>query len=146
MLDKEQLVKYYKKAAALLMPIQWQEPFGLSMVEANACGTPVIAFNRGSVPEVIVDGKTGFIVDNSAEMILSIAKLNKIKRKECREHVVKNFSRTIMIENYERVLQDIVTNHTPDKSPHRAGRPKHIKRKLTKLSRKISEGILGTKD
>ena len=94
MLDKEQLVKYYKKASALLMPIQWQEPFGLSMVEANACGTPVIAFRRGSVSEIIQDGKNGYIVDNSAEMILVLKKLSQIKRVNCHNHTLKFFTQT----------------------------------------------------
>ena len=94
------------------MPIQWPEPFGLSMAEAMACGTPVIAFRRGSVPEVIKDGKTGFIVDNSAEMIMSIGKLGSIRRKDCRDHVVKNFTHEIMVDNYERVLNEIVSKKT----------------------------------
>lgn len=112
MLDKDQLVKYYKKSAGVLMPIQWQEPFGLVMAEANACGTPVIAFNRGAVPEVIAHEKTGYIVDNSAEMIMSIEKLGKIKRRDCRAHVEKHFTTDIMVNNYEKVLSDIIATHT----------------------------------
>lgn len=108
MLERQQLVKYYQKAAGLLVPIQWQEPFGLSMIEAGACGTPVIAFNRGSVPEVINDGKTGFIVNNSAEMIMAIEKLPSIKRKDCRDHVVKNFSIDKMIDQYDEAIHNIV--------------------------------------
>lgn len=146
MLDREQLVKYYMKAAALLMPIQWQEPFGLSMIEANACGTPVIAFNRGSVPEVIKDGKTGFIVDNSAEMILSIAKLSKIKRKDCREHAEKHFSRECMVENYEKTLQHIIDQHSSSHGKKKTARPVKLKRKITKISQKIAEGLRGTPD
>lgn len=111
MLDQEQLVKYYKKAAALLMPIQWQEPFGLSMIEANACGTPVIAFRRGSVPEIIKDGKTGFIVDNSAEMILSIEKIGSLKRKDCRDHTLRHFTQHRMVKNYESALLKICENN-----------------------------------
>ncbi|MGB4762236.1 MAG: glycosyltransferase family 4 protein [Candidatus Saccharimonas sp.] len=107
MLDHNQLVKYYSKAAVLLCPIQWDEPFGLSMAEANSCGTPVIAFNRGSVPEVVADGKSGFIVNNSAEMILAIEKLNKIKRKDCAKHARDHFSESIMVDAYEKILQDI---------------------------------------
>lgn len=110
MLERDQLVKYYQKAAGILMPIQWQEPFGLAMVEANACGTPVIAFNRGSVPEVIEDGKTGFIVNNSAEMILAIERLDRIKRDECRHHVMKNFSTDNMIDGYEKILKEITSD------------------------------------
>ena len=115
MLDRSQLVKYYCKASALLMPIQWQEPFGLAMAEAGSCGTPVIAFGRGSVPEVIANGKTGFIVDNSAEMILAIEKISQIKRSDCRKHVVDNFSIKKMIDGYDTVLRSIVLDK-PTKS------------------------------
>lgn len=108
MLDRDQLVKYYQKAAAVLAPIQWDEPFGLSMAEANSCGTPVVAFRRGSVPEVVDDGKSGYIVDNSAEMILAIEKLEKISHKDCAARVQKNFSEEIMVNNYERVLQELI--------------------------------------
>ena len=108
MLDRDQLVKYYQKAAAVLAPIQWDEPFGLSMAEANSCGTPVVAFRRGSVPEVVDDGKSGYIVDNSAEMILAIEKLEKISPKDCAARVQKNFSEEIMVNNYERVLQELI--------------------------------------
>lgn len=111
MLDREQLVKYYQKAAGVLMPIQWQEPFGLVLAEAGACGTPVIAFDRGAVPEVVKDGKTGFIVQNSAEIILAINKLDTIKRSACRDQIVKNFSVECMVKNYEKVLQKIVDEH-----------------------------------
>ena len=115
MLDRDQLVKYYQKAAAVLAPIQWDEPFGLSMAEANSCGTPVVAFRRGSVPEVVDDGKSGYIVDNSAEMIMAIEKLNKINRKDCAARVRKHFSEEIMVSNYERVLQEIIDGW---KQPH----------------------------
>ena len=139
MLDKEQLVKYYKKAAALLMPIQWQEPFGLSMAEANACGTPVIAFNRGSVPEVVVDGKTGFIVDNSAEMIMAIDKLKSIKRKDCRDHVESNFTKEIMINNYAKALEEIIANKAPRK-PASLSREDQFRQRFRKFSRRMISG------
>ena len=117
MLGQEQLIKYYQKAAAILMPVQWEEPFGLSMAEANACGTPVIAFNRGAVPEVIRDGKTGYVVDNSAEMILAIEKIDKIKRRDCYEHAKKHFRESRMVKEYEQVLENIVANHPTTKKP-----------------------------
>lgn len=135
MLDKEQLIKYYKKAAALLMPIQWQEPFGLSMAEANACGTPVIAFNRGSVPEVIRDNKTGFIVDNSAEMIMAIEKLDSINRRDCHEHVKNNFTHEIMVNNYERVLDEIVNQSSSSPSSRRPSRKLYVD--LSNISRRL---------
>lgn len=111
MLDRDQLVKYYQKAKAVLVPIQWEEPFGLTMIEANACGAPVIAFRRGSVPEIIKDGKTGYIVDNSAEMIMAIEKINKLKRRDCHDHVKKHFSRDLMVKNYEKVIEGVIAHH-----------------------------------
>jgi glycosyltransferase involved in cell wall biosynthesis len=113
MIDKAQLVKYYQKAVALLMPIRWEEPFGLTMAEAMACGTPAIAFKRGSVPEVIEHGKTGFVVDNTAEMIEAIGNVGKINRLDCRRRVEKHFTNTLMIDNYERVLYQLAPNTTP---------------------------------
>ncbi len=135
MLDREQLVKYYQKAAAVLAPIQWDEPFGLSMAEANSCGTPVVAFRRGSVPEVVDDGKSGYIVDNSAEMIMAIEKLGKISRKDCATRARKHFSETIMLNNYERVLQEIIDNwKKPGSKPTK---------KRKRLSSKFTRGVSG---
>jgi glycosyltransferase involved in cell wall biosynthesis len=71
-------------AAALLFPIDWPEPFGLVMIEAMACGTPVIAFRRGSVPEVIEDGVTGFIVDSEDEALQAIKRLPGLDRHQVR--------------------------------------------------------------
>ena len=132
MLDRDQLVKYYSKAAALLSPIQWDEPFGLSMAEANSCGTPVIAFNRGSVPEVVADGVSGYVVDNSAEMILAIEKLDKLQRKNCAKHVRDNFAESIMLDHYESVLQSIVDQPSTTLSA------KSIAPRRAKLQRGIS--------
>ena len=70
-------------AVALLMPIVWPEPFGLMMIEAMACGTPVIAFNRGSVPEIIDDGVTGYIVEDEVSVIVAVSRLDQLSRKQC---------------------------------------------------------------
>lgn len=113
MIDKDQLTKYYQKAAALLIPIRWEEPFGLTMAEAMSCGTPVIAFLRGSVPEVVVDGKTGFIVNSTAEMAEAVEKLGKINRQDCRRHVEQNFTLDRMVTGYETVLKELVTPPKP---------------------------------
>jgi glycosyltransferase involved in cell wall biosynthesis len=113
MIDKAQLAKYYQKAAALLVPIRWEEPFGLTMAEAMACGTPVIAFRRGSVAEVIEDGKTGFIVDNTADMINAIQNIGKIKRQDCRRHVEQHFTIDRMVTNYEYVLETLFPQTQP---------------------------------
>jgi glycosyltransferase involved in cell wall biosynthesis len=104
---REELAKYYQKAKATLFPIKWEEPFGLVMVESMACGTPVIAFRRGSVPEVIKDGKTGFIVNTVEEMVEAIKKIETIDRKATRKYVEENFSEERMVENYEKAFLEI---------------------------------------
>ena len=105
--NKEKL-KLLKNAAALLCPIQWREPFGLFFIEAMACGTPVIAFRRGSVPEIIKHGKTGFIVKNIKQAINVVKKIDQIDRKECRKHVKKNFSIEKMVDEYEKLYYKIL--------------------------------------
>jgi glycosyltransferase involved in cell wall biosynthesis len=100
--------KFFRKAKAFLFPIEWEEPFGLVMIEAMACGTPVIAFNRGSVPEVVKDGETGFIVNNKDEAIEALKNIDKIKRSDCRKHVEDNFTASSMIKGYEKVYYDVL--------------------------------------
>ena len=103
--EHNQLPRYFQKAKAFLFPIQWEEPFGLTMIEAMSCGTPVIALRRGSVPEVIEHKKTGFIVDSVAEMIEAVKQVGKIKPVNCRKHVEAKFSSTVMVEAYEKAYQ-----------------------------------------
>ena len=92
-------------ARALLFPIDWPEPFGLVMIEAMACGTPVIARPAGSVPEVVVHGRTGFVGDTLVELAEAVKRLDEIDRAECRRHVETRFSVTRMGEDYERVYR-----------------------------------------
>lgn len=106
--DFARKIKLMKNAKALLFPIDRREPFGLVMAEAMACGTPVIAFNKGSVPEVVVNGKTGFIVENENEMVAAIGNISSINRLECRKHVEKNFTLDIMTDHYEDVYKKIL--------------------------------------
>jgi glycosyltransferase involved in cell wall biosynthesis len=87
-------------ALANLFPIDWPEPFGLSMIEAMACGTPTIAFNCGSVPEVIEDGVTGFIVESEEEAIRALGRLHLLKREICRQAFERRFSACRMAEDY----------------------------------------------
>lgn len=91
-IDDKQKNKYLGQAKALLFPIEWNEPFGIVMIEAMACGTPVIAFNRGSVPEVIDEGITGMMVSDMNQMVQSIKRLSLIDRKKCREHAFLRFN------------------------------------------------------
>ena len=94
-------------AKALLGLIQWEEPFGLFFTESMACGTPVIAMNRGSVPELIVNGQTGFICNTQEEAVSAISKIGSLDRQVCYEHVAKNFSSTRMAEGYLAAYQKV---------------------------------------
>jgi glycosyltransferase involved in cell wall biosynthesis len=97
-------------ASALVFPIDWPEPFGLVMIEAMACGTPVIAYRRGSVPEVIDDGVTGFVVDNENEAIAAVKRIGELDRRTVRATFERRFTARRMAEDYlhhyESLLQD----------------------------------------
>ncbi len=95
-------------ASALIFPIDWPEPFGLVMIEAMACGTPVIARPFGSVPEVVKDGETGFIVDTVEEMTEAVNRIDKIDRERCFLTAQKQFSAEIMVERYEAVYRELL--------------------------------------
>ena len=95
-------------AYALLHPINFNEPFGLSVVEAMACGTPVIAFNRGSMPEIIADGITGFLVHDLDEMIEAVVKAKQLDRSQCRKLIRERFSVDRMVQDYIEVYEKII--------------------------------------
>ena len=95
-------------AMALLHLITFDEPFGLSLVESMACGTPVIAFGRGSMPEIIRDGDTGYIVDDIEGAINALSAVKAIDRSACRADVEKRFTNTRMARDYVRVYQEIL--------------------------------------
>jgi len=105
----KKLFNYYKNAKAFLFPLQWEEPFGLTMTEAMACGTPVIAFNRGSVSEIVENGKTGFIVKDFRRMAEAIKKIELIDRRKCRLSVEKKFSFQTMVDNYEKEFIKLIS-------------------------------------
>jgi glycosyltransferase involved in cell wall biosynthesis len=98
----------YRSARCLLLPLQWDEPFGLVMAEAMACGTPVVAFARGAAPEIIGDGETGFLVHNLDEMVRAVERVDLIDPLACRVRVEERFSPPVMawryLDLYERVL------------------------------------------
>jgi glycosyltransferase involved in cell wall biosynthesis len=99
-------------ASALLFPIDWPEPFGLVMIEAMACGTPVIAFRRGSVPEVVDDGITGFIVDNEDEAIAAIKRVGELDRQRVRATFERRFTAKRMAEDYLRHYESLLRMET----------------------------------
>ena len=96
------------RSLALLMPILWEEPFGIVMAEAMACGTPVIGFGRGSVPEVVRDGVTGYVVSDSDAMVEAARRVSKIARADCRAHVEQNFSERVVTEAYVSVYRAMI--------------------------------------
>jgi glycosyltransferase involved in cell wall biosynthesis len=98
--DQRRKQDFLAHAAALVFPIDWPEPFGLVMIEAMACGTPVIAFRRGSVPEVVENGVTGFIVDSNAEAVEAIKQLGKLDRRQVRTAFEQRFTARRMAEDY----------------------------------------------
>ena len=105
-------VQLLKNAQALINPISWEEPFGLVMIEAMACGTPVIAPKRASVPEIVIDKETGFIVDPKnliKSSVKAIGKINLIDRRKCQRHVANKFTIEKMVDGYEKVYQKILT-------------------------------------
>jgi glycosyltransferase involved in cell wall biosynthesis len=107
----QEIVKLMQAARAFLMTINWYEPFGLVMAEAMSCGTPVIGFDRGAVCELLVDGKTGFVIpyEKGIEGLKeALSKINQINPQDCRGHVVKNFSVEQMVMNYEKVYQEMI--------------------------------------
>jgi len=95
-------------AQALVFPIQWEEPFGMVMIEAMACGTPVVALRRGSVPEVVADGVTGVIVDDAARLPDAIARAQELDPAASRRRAVEDFDVPVMAERYERVYRMLV--------------------------------------
>jgi glycosyltransferase involved in cell wall biosynthesis len=108
--DDEKKQPFLAGAAALLFPIDWPEPFGLVMIEAMACGTPVIAYRSGSVPEVIEDGVTGFIVDGEEEAIRAVRELPRLDRRIIRARFEERFTAVRMAREYEARYRDLVAN------------------------------------
>ncbi len=142
---QEQVVRYYQKASAFMMPIQWEEPFGLTMAEAMACGTPVLALRRGSVPEVVEDGKTGFVVDTLSDMAAAVSKLDQIRPEDCHAHVVEHFSAEIMVDHYERVFEEILRGTQPEGADDAAARSATVLRESLKRGAERARNLLRRK-
>ncbi len=101
-------IRLYQQAKALIFPTIWSEPFGLVMIEAMSCGTPVIATRHGAVPEVVKHGETGFIVDTLDEMVSAIRQIHTVSRERCRAWVMERFSLDRMLDGYERIIRKVL--------------------------------------
>ena len=111
-IDQTSKNQFLGQAYALLFPINWPEPFGLTTIEAMACGLPVVALRRASVPEIVADGKTGFICDSVDEIQKAIARVDSIDRKACRQHVEKHFSVRAMVDAYEAAYKKVLAGQS----------------------------------
>jgi glycosyltransferase involved in cell wall biosynthesis len=112
-ISEAQKAEFLSGAVALLMPIDWPEPFGLVMIEAMACGTPVVAFNRGSVPEIVDQGVTGFIVEDEAEAVAAIDRIHSASRETVRSHFQKRFTARRMALDYLDVYRSLAARSPP---------------------------------
>jgi glycosyltransferase involved in cell wall biosynthesis len=99
-------------ACALLAPFDWPEPFGLVFIEAMACGTPVLAYRRGSVPEIIDDGVTGYICERMSELTAAIKQVSLLNRRRCREAFEARFTVDRMVQDYLNVYEQLVSDHS----------------------------------
>jgi len=107
--DERERNRLMSRALCFLHPITWREPFGLTLIEAMACGCPVIAFGLGSIPEIIQNGRTGFVVSSVMEMVDAVGRLGEIDRRRCRQHALRNFNAARMVDGYENIYRKILS-------------------------------------
>jgi glycosyltransferase involved in cell wall biosynthesis len=106
-LDQAAKVALLRDAVALLVPLEWEEPFGLVMIESMLVGTPVIAFARGSAPQIVEDGVTGFLVHDAHAMAAAMRRAARLDRQRCRERAQRRFSATRMVKRYEALYRSL---------------------------------------
>ena len=109
-INERQKRQFLGKARALLFPVDWPEPFGLSMIEAMACGTPVLAFRCGSVPEIVEDGLTGVVVDTIEEATEALPRVIALDRKKVRQRFEQRFFGTRMAKDYVSVYRSLLAS------------------------------------
>lgn len=112
-LDRPELSWLMREAEGLLMPLTWDEPFGLVVIESLASGTPVIAWRRGAMPEIIDDGVTGFLVDDTDDAVGAVQRLDDISRRSCRLAAETRFSDAVMAERYAALYKELAVNPSP---------------------------------
>ena len=125
-INEHEKASFLGEAAALLFPIDWPEPFGLVMIESMACGTPVIAFRRGSVPEILEDGVSGFIVETVDEAAAAVARLDALDRARVRAAFERRFTVERMARDYVKIYRDLLARAEPLRARRASGRPKPL--------------------
>jgi hypothetical protein len=116
-IDERQKQEFLGGALALLFPVDWPEPFGLVMIEALACGTPVVARPCGSVPEILRSGVSGFIESTVEDLVSAVHKVRDLSRRACRDEFERRFTTEVMADNYERVYYDLTGVHRHAQRP-----------------------------
>ncbi len=131
-IDERGKTAFLGNAKALLFPINWSEPFGMVIIEAMSCGTPVIAFNRGSVPELIDDGVSGFSVSNVEEAVNAVNKINITLRSMVRKMFEEKYTAARMAKDYLKIYESLVHSNHNNASPVNHGYPDHQNKKAWK--------------
>ncbi|OGE75344.1 MAG: hypothetical protein A3C85_02330 [Candidatus Doudnabacteria bacterium RIFCSPHIGHO2_02_FULL_48_21] len=106
--DEKERNRLMSRAMCFLHAVTWREPFGLALIEAMACGCPAVAFNKGSIPEIIKNGKTGYVVQDLEGMVDAVSSIDNIDRETCRKYALTNFSAKKMADGYEVIYQKIL--------------------------------------
>lgn len=119
--NMRQKVNLFSRARGFLNPIEWEEPFGMVMIEAMAVGCPVISFARGAAPEIVLDQETGFLVQKLDEMVDALPRVDEIEREAVRQHIERNFSARVMAENYTHIYEQVIAGGA-HRAPSRARR------------------------
>ena len=107
-ISSEQKADLLSRARAMVFPIQWPEPFGLVMVEAMACGTPVVACPAGAAVELVENGVTGFLRDSIDDLVAAVAAIGECSPADCRRRVEESFSADAMVQGYEQIFESLV--------------------------------------
>lgn len=122
--NEEERNKLMSEAKCFLHPVSFREPFGLTLIEAMACGCPVVAYGRGSIREIVAQGKTGFVVEDAEEMVEAVSSIDVIDRGECRRHSLENFNAQRMAKGYEAIYASILGKKAQASArPHRVTKP-----------------------